>query len=135
MFTTVNNVKKYTNKDVDIDLITRAQAVVEIYVGRAEIDIENPNDLTILDKMTAYQSAYMLNNEDMVYSQIASLNEGFRDSNQTFDTKMSAPWMSPLAVLASKGLSFNRPRSVKTGKIFQWNRRRAWYGGYDWWTN
>lgn len=131
MFTTVNNVKEYTNVTVELGLIKRAQSLVEIFIGKNEIDIENPNDLILLDKMTAYQAAYMLENEDMVYSQIASTSSGQTDSLINFDTKMSSPWMSPLAVIASKGLSFNRPRSIKTGKIFQWNRRPI----SDWWTN
>ena len=76
MFTTVNNVKEYTNKDVTLDLVMRAQAVIEIFIGRSEIDIESPNDLIILDKMTAYQSAYMADNEDIVFSQIASTSTG-----------------------------------------------------------
>jgi hypothetical protein len=126
MFTTVNNVKEYTNVDVTIDLVARAQAIVEMFIGRAEIDIEFPNDLVILDKMTAYQAAYMLDNEDVVYKQIALTSEGFRDSSQTFDLKMNAPFMAPLAVFASKGLSFNRGRSIRTGKIFQWTRRVDW---------
>lgn len=125
MFTTVNKVKQYTNQDVTLDLIARAQAIVEIFIGRSEIDIENPNDLIVLDKMTAYQSAYMLDNEETVYKQIAATSVGSGDSIQNFDTKMTAPWMAPLAVLAARSLSFNKPRSIRTGKIFQW-------GQYDW---
>ena len=30
MFTTVNNVKEYTNTDVTLDLIKRAQAIIEV---------------------------------------------------------------------------------------------------------
>jgi hypothetical protein len=126
MFTTVNNVREYTNKDVTVDLIKRAQSIVEIYVGRSEIDIDRTDDLILLEKMTAYQAAYMLNNEDIVYTQIASLSVGSGDSSQNFDSKMSSPWMAPLAVLAAKGLSFYRGRSIKTGKIFQWNRKVDW---------
>jgi hypothetical protein len=120
MFTTVNNVKQYTNQDVAIDLVSRAQALIEIFIGKSEIDIENVNDLMILDKMTAYQAAYMSENEDIIYKQIASLSVGSGDSSQNYDTKMSAPFIAPLAVLASKGLTFKRSRSLKTGKIFQW---------------
>jgi len=126
MFTTVNNVKTYTNKTVELALIARAQSLIEIFIGRNEMDIENPNDLIILDKMTAYQSVYMLDNEDMVYSQIAVNVAGSGDSMQSFDTNMMAPFMSPLAVIASRGLSFTKTRSIKTGKIFQWNRKVDW---------
>jgi len=126
MFTTVNNVLEYTNKTVELALIKRAQSLIEVYIGRNEMDIENPNDLIILDKMTAYQSVYMLDNEDMVYTQIAVTSAGSGDSAQNFDGNYNAPFIAPLAVLAARGLSFNRSRSVKTGKIFQWNRKIDW---------
>jgi hypothetical protein len=126
MFTTVNNVKEYTNKDVTIDLVMRAQSVIEVYIGRSEIDIESPNDLIILDKMTAYQAAYMVDNEDIVFSQIATTNSGSGDSSQNYNTMMNAPWIAPLAVLASRGLSFTRGRSIRTGKIFQRTRKWDW---------
>lgn len=126
MFTTVNNVKEYTNKTVELALIKRAQSLIEIYIGRNEIDVENPSDLLVLDKMTAYQAAYMMDNEDMVYSQIALTSAGSGDSAQNFDQGMTSPWIAPLAVLASRGLSFNRSRSVRTGKVFQWGKIADW---------
>jgi len=126
MFTTVNNVREYTNKDVTVDLIKRAQSIIEIYVGRSEIDIDRTDDLILLEKMTAYQAAYMLDNEDLIYNQIASMSVGSGDTAQNFDTTMSSPFIAPLAVLSARGLSFNRGRSIKTGKIFQWNRKIDW---------
>ena len=126
MFTTINSVKEYTNADVTLDLIKRAQAVIEIFIGKDEIDVENPSDLLILDKMTAYQSAYMLDNEDIVYTQVASNSVGSGDSAQNFNLAMSAPFIAPLAVFAAKGLSFKKPRSIKTGKIFQWPTYIDW---------
>lgn len=126
MFSTVNSVKEYTNYDVSLDLIKRAQAIVEIYVGRDEIDIESPSDLLLLDKITSYQTAYMLENEDIVYKQIASTSIGSGDSQQNFNTDMSSPFIAPLAVLASKGLTFKRSKSFRTGKIFQLPARLDW---------
>lgn len=126
MFTTINNVKEYTNTDVTLDLIKRAQAIIEVYVGKDEIDIDNPSDLLVLDKMTAYQSAYMLDNEETIYTQIASRSVGAGDSIQNFDTSMASPFIAPLAVFAAKGLSFKKPRSIKTGKIFQWPTYIDW---------
>lgn len=123
MFSTINSVKTYTNKDVALDVIIRAQGIIEVFIGKDEIDILNPSDLLLLDKMTSYQTAYMLENEDIVYTQIASNSVGSGDSIQNFDTKMSAPFIAPLAVMAARGLSFKRPRSIKTGKIFQFPRR------------
>lgn len=126
MFTTVDSVKEYTNKDVTIELIRRAQSIIEIYIGRDEIDIENPSDLMVLNKMTAYQAVYMLDNEDVIYKQVAVTSAGSGESSQNFDTTYNAPYIAPLAVIASRALSFNRSRSIKTGKIFQWNRKVDW---------
>jgi hypothetical protein len=126
MFTTVNNVKEYTNADVTLDLVKRAQAVIEIFVGKDEIDVNNPSDLLVLDKMTAFQSAYMLENEDVIYKQIASNSVGSGDSAQNYNTAMSAPFIAPLSVMAARGLSFNKPRSIKTGKIFQFPTYIDW---------
>jgi hypothetical protein len=127
MFSTTNSVKEYTNQDVSLDLIKRAQAVVEIYIGRDEIDILDPADLLLLDKITAYQSAYMLDNEDIVYKQIAVISQGGQSTGSVvFDARMDAPWMAPLAVLASKGLTWKRSKSFRTGKIFQLPARIDW---------
>jgi hypothetical protein len=126
MFTTVNDVKEYTGQDVTLPLIKRAQSLIEVYIGRDEIEIENPSDLMILNKMTAYQAVYMLDNEDVIYKQVAVTSAGSGESAQNFDGAYSAPYMSPLAVIASRALSFNRSRSIKTGKIFQWNRKVDW---------
>lgn len=126
MFTTINSVKEYTDADVTLALVKRAQAVIEIFVGKDEIDIDNPSDLLILDKMTAYQAAYMLENEDVVYKQIASNSVGSGDSAQNYNTAMSAPFIAPLAVMAARGLSFKKPRSIRTGKIFQWPTYIDW---------
>jgi hypothetical protein len=126
MFTTINNVKEYTNADVTLDLIKRAQAIIEVFIGKDEIDIDSPSDLLLLDKMTSYQAAYMLDAEDTIYTQIASNSVGSGDSAQNFDTAMSSPFIAPLAVFAAKGLSFKKPRSIKTGKIFQWPTYIDW---------
>lgn len=126
MLSTVNSVKEYTGQDVTLDLIKRAQAIVEIFIGKDEIDVQNPSDLLLLDKMTSYQAVYMLENEDIVYKQIAATSVGSGDSIQNFDGSMSAPWMAPLAVLAARGLSFKRSRSIRTGKIFQWPTYLDW---------
>lgn len=126
MFSTINSVKEYTNADVTIDLVKRAQGIIEIFIGKDEIDIENPNDLLLLDKMTAYQAAYMLENEEIVFKQIASLSTGSADSLQNYDSKMFAPFIAPLAVLASAGLTFKKGRSIRTGRIFQLPARIDW---------
>lgn len=120
MLSTVNSVKEYTGYDVSLDLVKRAQAIIEIYVGKDEIDVENPSDLLVLDKMVSFQAAYMIENEDIVYKQIAATSVGAGDSAQNYNSAMSAPFIAPLAVLAASALSFRKGRSIKTGKIFNW---------------
>lgn len=107
-------------------LIKRAQSIIEIYTGKDEIDVENPSDLLILNKMTAYQTVYMIENEESVYNQVAVKSQGQTDFIIDFDKDMSSPWIAPLAVIASKGLSWKRSRRYRTGKMFQKQR------GIDW---
>lgn len=126
MFSTVNSVREYTGYDCTLDLIKRAQSIIEIYIGRDEVDIDNPSDLLVLDKMTSYQTAYMLENEDLIFKQAALTSQGQTDALINFDTKMHSPFLSPLAIIAAKGLSFNGTRSFKTGKIFQFPKITKW---------
>lgn len=126
MLSTISSVKEYTGYDVTLPLILRAQAIIEMFVGKDEIDIEHPSDFLLLDKMVSYQTAYMLENEDLVYKQIASASLNVGGSIQNFDTKMYAPFIAPLAVLASVGLSFNKSRSYRTGRIFQMPNISKW---------
>lgn len=144
MLSTINSVKEYTGYDVSLGLIKRAQAIIEIFVGKDEIDVENPSDLLILDKMVSYQSAYMLENEEIVYKQIASLSNGSGDSSQNFNLDMMAPFIAPLAVFANKGLSWKRSKTIRTGKMFQKNSNGGWWSasnseGYSsnsgWWNS
>ena len=126
MFSTINSVKEYTGYDVTLDLVKRAQGIVEIFIGKDEIEIENPSDLLLLDKMTSYQAVYMLENEDLIYKQAALTSQGQTDAIVSFDRTMLAPFMAPLAVIAAGGLSFNKSRSYKTGRVFQWNTIPKW---------
>jgi hypothetical protein len=126
MFSTINSVKEYTGYDVTLDLVKRAQGIVEIFIGKDEIEIENPADLLLLDKMTSYQAVYMLENEDLIYKQAALMSQGQTDAIVSFDRAMMAPFMAPLAVIAAGGLSFNKSRSYKTGRVFQWNTIPKW---------
>lgn len=117
--------------DVDAEFearqhIKRAQAVVEAYIGKDEIDIQHPSDLLLLDKMVAYQAAYMIENEYAVFDQIALTSQGQTDFIVNFDTSKDSPWIAPLVVIAARSLSFRRPRSLKTGKIFQFPKITKW---------
>ena len=126
MLSTVSSVKEYTGYDVTLPLILRAQAIIEMFVGKDEIDIEHPSDFLLLDKMVSYQTAYMLENEDIVFKQAALTSQGQTDALINFNREMFSPFIAPLAVMAAAGLSFNKSRSYKTGSIFQKSKYRDW---------
>lgn len=118
MFTTVDEVKELTDYDVDVALIGRAQAIVESYIGRVEVQIENGYDLMLLGRATAYQAAYMKDNADTVFEQVALIQISQLGQAMTLRQDGATPWVAPLTVLTCQRLSWNRMRSVKTGSIF-----------------
>lgn len=120
MFITPDQAKKLTNKELSADLIFRAQNIIESYAGKVEADIKSGKDKILMARSTAYQAAYMKDNEELVYEQMAVVTSGAGTQMQTLDTKKDAPWIAPLAVLTLKYLSFNRSRSYRTGRIFQY---------------
>ena len=120
MFTTIAQVKTITGKIVDSALIERSQYVIEAYIGKFEASITVAKDLEILKRAVAYQAAYMLNNEDIVYEQMNVSTIMQNDSSTTFkqgDT--TSPFIAPMAVMVCNRLSFVRSRSIKTGKVSQ----------------
>lgn len=118
MFTTTTEVKTITNKVVSAGLIERAQYAIEAYIGKFEDEITDSKDLEILKRATAYQTAYMLNNEDIVFEQMAVSTTMQNDSSTTFKQGDSvSPFIAPMAVMMCEKLSFVRTRSIKTGKI------------------
>ena len=118
MFADTNDVKDITGKVVNNQLVTRAQYVIETFVGKLEDDITKASDIELLRRAVAYQCAYMNDNEDIVYEQMAVSTTGQNDAYTTFkpgDT--NAPWIAPLAVMTCKKLSFVKSRSIITGKM------------------
>lgn len=121
----------FSPSDVDAEFearqhIKRAQGIIEVYIGKDEIDIQNPSDILLLDKIVSYQCAYMIENEESVFNQIAVTSQGQTDFIVNFDVSKDSPWIAPLAVIAARGLSFRKPRSLKTGKIFQFPKITKW---------
>jgi hypothetical protein len=117
MFTTTTEVKTITGKIVDAALVARAQYVIEAYVGKFEAEITDTKDDEILKRAVAYQAAYMLNNEDIVYEQMAVSTTGQSDAYTTFKQgDNNSPFIAPMAVMICNKLSFVRSRSVYTGK-------------------
>lgn len=118
MFTTINEVKTITGKIATAALVQRAQYVIEAYIGKFENEITDELDLEILSRATAYQTAYMLNNEDVVFEQMAVSTTSQNDSSTTFKQNDStSPFIAPMAVMMCSKLSFIKSRSIKTGKI------------------
>lgn len=91
MLTTVENVKRITNKDVTPELLYQAQIVLESFIGRTEANIDSANDQALLGNAVAFQAAYMLENYDSVYEQIAVRMLAQTDGNVVPDADMAAP--------------------------------------------
>jgi ATP-dependent DNA ligase len=127
MFTTITEVKTITGKIVKADLVERAQYIIEAYVGRMENEVSVDTDIEILKRAVAYQAAYMLNNEDIVFEQMSVSTTGQNDAYTTFKPgdKIS-PFIAPMAVIVCNRLSFIKSRSIMTGKIFQPNTTLNW---------
>ena len=118
MFATTTHVKTITGTTVNAGLVERAQYAIEAYVGKFETDVTDTNDLEILKRAVAYQSAYMLNNEDIVFEQMAVSTTMQNDASTTFKPgDRVSPFIAPMAVMVCSKLSFVKSRSIKTGPI------------------
>lgn len=116
MFVNENQVKTITGKIVKTPLIERAQYAIEAFVGKFESEISDVTDLEILKRATAYQSAYMLNNEDIVFEQMAVSTTSQNDASTTFKQGDNiSPFIAPMAVMICNKLSFMKTRTVHTG--------------------
>lgn len=119
MFTTVAKVEEYTGYAVDQETVIMAQAIIEAYVGRLEPEVNTAHDLSLLERATAYQAAYMRDNKATVFEQISLSQVMQFGQMMTFkQNDIVSPWVAPLAVLACQRLSWKRIRSVRTGSIY-----------------
>lgn len=126
MFITPDQAKKLTNKELASDLIYRAQNIIESYVGKTESEVKTSKDKVLMARATAYQAAYMKDNEEIVFEQVAVNTAGAGTTFQNIDTKKDAPFIAPLATLTLQYLSFNKSRSYRTGRIFQYAPFSGW---------
>jgi hypothetical protein len=127
MFTTIAQVKTITGKIVKSDLIERAQYAIEAYIGKFEAEVTDTGDKEILKRAVAYQSAYMVNNEDVVFEQMAVSTTTQNDSSTTFkQSDLTSPFIAPMAVMMCSKLSFMKSRSIKTGKIISDSTYPVW---------
>jgi hypothetical protein len=119
MFTTVQEVRLLTGRNVLNDIVIIAQSLVETYIGRVELEITNPTDRALLAKAVAYQAAYIQENPGVMFDQAATRFITTGASSVSFDTALFAPFLSPWTARACKQLSWNGSRSVRTGKSVQ----------------
>ena len=127
MFATVAEVKTITGKIVDAALVSRAQYAIEAYIGKFEAEITETKDIEILKRAVSYQSAYMLNNEDIVFEQMAVSTTGQNDAYTSFKQGDSAaPFIAPMAVMICNRLSFIKTRSVYTGMSTDYSVTADW---------
>jgi hypothetical protein len=68
----------------------------------------------------------MLDNESIVWDQIATSAAGSGESVVTFRADLEAPYMSPLAIIAGRKLSTKKSKSVHTGRVFQYAPTDKW---------
>lgn len=127
MLTTVEYTTRVTGRTVSLELLYRAQAVIEMYIGRIEEDVVAPEDLALLQRAVSFQAVYMLNNEDIVYEQMSALQVLQANMQVTFrNDDTASPWIAPMAIMACRNLSWKRSRSVHTGPILGRRRRKEW---------
>jgi len=110
--------------------IAQAQAIIEVYIGRGEADVDNPRDLTMLAKAVAFQTVYMKQHGNMIYEQVAVKNITVGGSSYTFrEGDDVSPYIAPLARMACAKLSWTRSRTVNTGRMTAPGAKLL-----DWWT-
>lgn len=119
MFVTAQEVMDVTPYDnVTLDQVRQAQYVIELYVGHVESEIDSPRDRAMLARAVVAQTVYMRDNPDITFNQIkaSTISQGGRMTTFVGD---DAPFIAPLAVLACKGLSWKKTRSVSVGAMWQ----------------
>lgn len=118
MFTTVEQVKELTGKDVSQETIIMAQNIIEAFVGRDEIEVNGANDRALLGKAVAYQSAYMHDDEAKVFEQMGATQIMQFGQMISFDADSDSPWVAPLAVISCRRLSWKGMRSIRIGSLY-----------------
>lgn len=127
MFANITEVKTITGKIVKADLVQRAQYAIEAYIGKFETEVTNTKDIEVLKRAVSYQAAYMLNNEDIVFEQMAVSTTGQNDAYTSFKQGDStSPFIAPMAVIICEKLTFMGSRSIKTGKMSQTTDGSDW---------
>lgn len=127
MFTTSQDVKARTGREVTTEQIYKAQFIIEVYIGRTEADVTNIRDKEMLGRATIAQAVYMGDNYDQTYEQLAAAMVSQSGSTVTYRSgDWASPFVAPLAQMACKNLSWKRSQSVGVGRTFQRGHLYAW---------
>lgn len=116
---TVDNVRTVTGVEVDDDLLTRAQAVIETVADRpaSAVQVMLDSDARRLRSAVCYQAAYMNRNPDLLITgDVTSLSADdvsitFRDG--TVGDGGLARLVAPLALLALAKVSWLRRKTIR----------------------
>ena len=131
MFTTVDEIKAQAGIDVTQHTLNLAQMMVETYTGKIEEDVDDGSDKALMSQAVMFQAIYMGQSPDNVLETAATtfLSQGGVQSS--FDAKLFAPFLSPWAAKSCERLSWNRSRSIHTGRVIQ----RTPHAAYAAWTH
>lgn len=127
MFITENEVLAQTGFNVTRTNVNLAQMMIETYVGRMEEEVSEGTDKALMAQAVMFQAIYMEERPGAVLTQAAVSYLGQGDTATTFNTEMFSPFLSPWSVKACSRLSWNKSRSVHTGKVLQGTRYSSNY--------
>lgn len=115
MFATADDILDLTGFTAERKDILLAQAIIEAYAGRLETEVDNPQDKTWLRYATAWQVAYMTNDQASIFEQanVQSISQ-----NRVFISIGGNDYfISPLAAKAVSRLSWVKSRSIRTATL------------------
>jgi hypothetical protein len=119
MFITEREILTQTGFTVARTNVNMAQMMVETYTGRVEEDISDGTDKALMAQAVMYQAIYMEERPGDVLHQaeVHQIVQG--DTSTKFNVEKFSPFMSPWSIKACERLSWNKSRSIKTGKVLQ----------------
>jgi hypothetical protein len=126
MFITVEDIKDETGIDVEQQTLVLAQLMMETWVGKAEVEIDDAGDLETMRRATLFQALYIAGSEEVMLQQASVERLTIGESSTTFDTSRFAPYMSPWAVEACRRLSWTGPRTIAIGPMFDRAKEVGW---------
>lgn len=116
MFVSKEDILENTGYAIPQQTLLTAQLIIETYVGKDEVEVEDAEDLAVLGRATTFQAIYMLTNPHVALEQAALVRDSQGDSSVEFDSDKLSPFLSPWAWKSCQKLSWFGTRSVHVGK-------------------